>query len=508
MNPATSEQKITYIPSATMRAFHADNHEIRGVRGPIGSGKSSGMVCEAFIRAREQAPDSKGVRYTRGVCVRNTYPELRQTTIKTWLQWLPMGRLVTSPTIHWHYRGKSPLGDGTRIDMEVDFISLDRPDDIKKLKSLEVTWAWVNEASEIKDKTIIDYLHSRTGRFPQATVAPLTWSGMWMDTNSMDEDHWWYAMAEVEKPNNAKFFSQPPALVRNSSGGWNINPDAENVEFQPKGAKYWLDLIEGKDDHWRRVNVLNEYGVTADGRPVYPEYSDQRHCSTKPVEIMRGLPVWIGFDFGHCAAVFCQLTLQGQLRIIDELYSEGFMGVRQFLRDCVKPHINANYAGMILILRGDPAGVQRSQVDERTCFEEAQAQGLAVEPASSQSPTARQEAVKGFLLKRLPLVRKSDNPLWDGGVSESQEGLLLDPKCKRIRKGFIGKYFFKRVPVNGTARYADEPEKGEYSHLADCLQYVAVSMDRPKIQESIDQRQSERYGGGQIEIASDYPLSF
>lgn len=478
----TTEQRITYIPSPTLREFHADNHEIRGVRGPIGSGKSSGMVCEAFIRAREQSPDSRGIRFTRGVCIRNTYPELRQTTIKTWQQWLPMGRLVTSPTINWRYRGLSPLGDGTRIDMEVDFISLDRPDDIRKLKSLEVTWAWVNEASEIKDKTIIDYIHSRVGRFPQATVAPLTWSGMWMDTNSMDEDHWWYDMAEVSKPLNARFWSQPAAIKRDGSGAWILNPEAENVQYQPKGAQYWLDLIEGKDEHWIRVNLLNEYGVTADGRPVYPEYSDQRHCATKPIEIMRGLPIWVGFDFGHCAAVFAQLSPKGQLRVIDELYSDGFMGVRQFIRDCVKPHINAHYAGMTLICRGDPAGATRSQVDERTCFEEARAQGLAVEPASSQSPLARREAVKGFLLKRITGIGPMKNTIWGEHPNDSEEGFQLDPKCKRLRKGFIGKYFFKRVAVNGTARYADEPDKGDASHVQDCCQYICVSIDRPKIQ--------------------------
>ncbi len=51
------------------------------------------------------------------------------------------------------------------VDMEVLFRALDRPDDAKKVLSLELTGAWVNEAREVP-KGIIDALGDRTGRYP------------------------------------------------------------------------------------------------------------------------------------------------------------------------------------------------------------------------------------------------------------------------------------------------------------------------------------------------------
>ena len=41
------------------------------------------------------------------------------------------------------------------VELEVIFLALDRPEDVKKLLSLELTGVWVNEAREIP-KSIID----------------------------------------------------------------------------------------------------------------------------------------------------------------------------------------------------------------------------------------------------------------------------------------------------------------------------------------------------------------
>jgi hypothetical protein len=41
----------------------------------------------------------------------------------------------------------------------------------------------------------------------------------------------------------------------------------------------------------------------------------------------------------------------------------------------------------------------------------------------------------------------------------------------------MGRYQFRRVKVSGSAeRYHDEPEKNEYSHPHDALQYAASSV--------------------------------
>ena len=43
-----------------------DESFFRGIRGPVGSGKSVGCCVEVFRRALEQKPNEDGVRKSRG----------------------------------------------------------------------------------------------------------------------------------------------------------------------------------------------------------------------------------------------------------------------------------------------------------------------------------------------------------------------------------------------------------------------------------------------------------
>ncbi|MCH7527338.1 MAG: hypothetical protein IID39_07875, partial [Planctomycetes bacterium] len=69
------------------------------------------------------------------------------------------------------------------IDCEVMFRALDRPDDVKKVLSLDLTGAWVNEAREVP-KGIIDALTDRVGRYPSKRKGGPSWRGLIMDTNA------------------------------------------------------------------------------------------------------------------------------------------------------------------------------------------------------------------------------------------------------------------------------------------------------------------------------------
>jgi hypothetical protein len=167
-----------YAPGGpTLRAFHRSNAFVRGIRGPIGSGKSTACVIEILRRAQMQASSPDGIRRTRFAVIRNSYPELKSTTIRTWQEWCPpqYGRvLMDSPIIH-HIKHDD-------LDMEVMFLALDKEDDIRKLLSLELTGAWVNEAREVP-KAIIDTLTGRVGRYPSMVQGGATWSGVILDTN-------------------------------------------------------------------------------------------------------------------------------------------------------------------------------------------------------------------------------------------------------------------------------------------------------------------------------------
>lgn len=76
--------RIKYIASPTFKTkVHRLRPLVTAIRGPIGSGKSVGCVMHMKKIAMEQEPNEDGVRKTRWVCIRNTYPDLKGTVIKT-----------------------------------------------------------------------------------------------------------------------------------------------------------------------------------------------------------------------------------------------------------------------------------------------------------------------------------------------------------------------------------------------------------------------------------------
>lgn len=456
---------LDYVPSLTLHAFHRDDSFVRGVMGPIGSGKSVAMVSEIVNRAGQQKPGKDGVRRSRWAIIRNTYPELKSTTIKTWSEWVNerFCPITFGAPITGHLAGivEDPVtGERSGLDAEIIFLALDTPRDVKKLLSLELTGAWVNEAREVA-RPVVDMLTGRVGRYPALRDGGPSWSGIILDSNPPDDDHWWYKLAEVEKPDGWRFWEQPPAIIRGPTGAWIGNPAAENVQNHALGYDYWLRQIPGKSDEWIRVYLEGRYGTIIDGRPVWPEYSDQVHCSESSLDPFRGLPIILGWDFGLTpACVFCQLTLRGQLRVLHECCSNG-IGIRDFARLAVKPVLASKFGGMTVKSWGDPAGAQRSQVDERSCFDELAAQGIPIEPASTNTFTARREAVAGFLTR----------------LSDGKPAFQVSPECVNLRKALKGKYYLQRVEVTGEERFKDEPAKNIYSHVAEALQYAALSVD-------------------------------
>lgn len=194
---------IDYLATPILSDFHRSNAFYRGVMGPVRSGKSTAMCNEIFRRSIEQKSHTDGKRYSRWVIVRNTYRELEDTTIATWLRWFPeenFGKLNSQSMTQQIRCG------GLCVD--ILFRALDRPKDVKKLLSLEVTGAWVNEAKEVA-KGVIDVLGDRVGQYPPRELGGCTWRGVMMDTNPPDDDHWWYRLAEEEKPEGWAFFRQP-----------------------------------------------------------------------------------------------------------------------------------------------------------------------------------------------------------------------------------------------------------------------------------------------------------
>ena len=368
---------------------------------------------------------------------RRTYPELKTTTIKTWHAWVPpeFGEWqAEGPPTH-----RLNMGD---LECEVMFLALDRPDDIRKLLSLELTGAWINEAREVP-KAVLDGLTGRVGRYPSALQGGASWFGVMMDTNPPDSDHWWYRLAEETKPEGFEFFAQPAG----------DGPDAENLPNLPAG--YYERTKAGKDPDWIKVYVRGDYGFVRDGKPVWSDYRDNVHC--RDVAPNPGLPIRVGLDFGLTpAAVFTQRGLTGQWRVLAELVATD-MGAKRF-GEMLGAEMRGRWAGYEFLTTGDPAGDSRAQTDETTPFQILRALGVDAKPAPSNDPVLRIEAV-GDALRRM---------------IDGEPGFIIDPSCRQLRKAMAGGYCYRRVQVAGSERYQDKPDKTMYSHVADALQYALI----------------------------------
>ena len=162
MSDAITNLNLDFSSSPTIWNFLNDKSFVRGIMGPVGSGKSYACAAEIMLKAVKQKQSPRdGIKYSRFVVVRNSYPELRTTTIKTWQELFPeniWGAFRWSPPLTHHI--KLPARDGAPgIDCEVIFLALDQPKDVRKLLSMELTGAWVNEARELP-KAVIDGLTS------------------------------------------------------------------------------------------------------------------------------------------------------------------------------------------------------------------------------------------------------------------------------------------------------------------------------------------------------------
>lgn len=445
-----------------------DSNFFRGIRGPVGSGKSVACCVEVFRRSLEQHKNKEGKRKSRWAIIRNTNPQLRTTTIKTWLDWFPedvWGKFHWSVPYTHHIKQDE-------LDIEILFLALDRPEDVKKLLSLELTGIWINEAREVP-KSIIDACTMRVGRYPSMREGGPSWSGVIADTNAPEEDHWWAIMAgEVPipdyipreqaqmliKPDNWSFYVQPSAMSEKLDEKGDVNSYVMNKNAENKSnilATYYPNLIRGKTKSWIDVYVMNKLGSIQEGKPVYPQFVSETHIAEEEIPIAIGVPLYVGIDFGLTpAAVFGQ-KVRGRWLIQSEIVAID-MGIVRFA-ELLRQEIATRFSGLDVNIIGDPAGDFRAQTDESTPFQILRGAGLRAIPAPSNSVDLRLESVGSQLTK----------------MSDGNPAFIIDRRCPTLIKGFQGGYCYRRMQVSGE-RYDDKPEKNMYSHIHDALQYLML----------------------------------
>ena len=464
---AKDQDKI-YIPTTTGGRAHSDNSFVRIIMGPYGSGKSTWAVTEIVKRACNIPKWYAGRRRSRWGIVRNTSGELQSTTLATWLSWFDeLGdvRKRQKPILTYEHT----FNDGNGIvELELLFIALDRPEDVRKIKSLELTGCYINELSEVP-KAALAHMKGRVNRYPsKAFCNEPYWSGIIADTNPPSNSSWLFEDFELNCPSDHVLFKQPPALLKNDDDEWIRNPDADNAAHLPED--YYLRLASGQSKEFIKVYCLGEWGTVSFGKVVFPEFNSDIHA-TNEIESIQGESIHLGWDGGLTpACIVVQMSERGQLRVLKEYVAQD-IGLRSFAESIVIPGLKRdfpyNHIGLSVF---DPAGSARDMiVDEMSCISELNDLGINTQAASTNKIEPRLASVRFFL-----------NKMADGKPSF----LLSKKKCPKLYEAFLKDYIYRKLMVIGEERYKPEPEKNSSSHISDALQYICLEMASDNIAKS------------------------
>lgn len=461
--------KIIYNATTTASEFHHDDSFFRLLIGGVGTGKTTTCSFEYFRRSLQQDAARDGIRYSRWVVLRNTYRQLKSTTIKTWLQWFP-------EKVYGKIKWDSPINHRLRIndfDLEVLFMPIENENDISNLRSLEATGFFINEAQYFP-RSVIKVCLERCFRYPsKSSGAHITFSGVIADTNPPDTDHWIYK-AEEDLPSNYKYFHYEPALLKSSeiktgekfakslNGTTYIaNPKADYVKNLSSGFDYYFNQVPGLTDDEIKVTIMGQYGFVPVGKPVYPEYNEAVHYHPDSIRYSRDLMLVLSWDFGLTPAMGAyQMHANGRVIKLFEVTSQDF-GILKFAQDVCLPVINSRCPGWQNNYRStaDPAGTQRSQVDTQSCIGTLNRLGIQTRPAKTNDIDIRIGAVSWFLRR-----------LIDG-----RGALMITKDCLQTRKGFLGDYQFEKKMITDLEEGTkNAPLKNFSSHAHDETQYAML----------------------------------
>jgi len=439
---------LVYECGPVAQNFHADKtSRVKLLIGPFGTGKTSTCSYDIIEMQSDRVVPIRGIRRSRFAVVRNTYPELKDTTIKTYFDWFPEHVFGVYSKTEKKYTLKY---DGKEI--EILFRALDNPDDVKNLLSLELTGAHIDESREIHED-IIKVLLGRVGRYPSMKdtggVNPfISPPQVILSSNYPSTEHWMYR-----------------DFVKDPVDGYAIYEQGQLENKHNLRPNYYEDL---ERDYANRPDLLRTlvrgtWGVTVKGKQVYPEFNREIHVSKFPLMPKTAVPIVRGWDnTGLSPAInLSYLNATGQWCIFKEFPFEdtGIMDATE----AVILWANMNLpAGCEVTDYGDPAGNNRDSNKKSPAMyiqEKAVEYGKAITIIDGiQTFKIRRETVAGRLTK----------------MRNGQPAILIDPSCTRIIDGFEGGYAYPEIGNSGV--YKTEPAKNEYSHIHDSIQYPATRL--------------------------------
>lgn len=459
---------------------------VRAIVGCAGSAKTTGIVKVLMGYSMIQEPDKNGVRWTKWLVVRETYQQLISATLGTFENILGVvadTKESPPPVI----KVRCALPDGTFVNSQFEFLSMDKPDSISKLLGYEPTGAFLDEVSELSE-AIIEAVVSRVGRYPSGAKGSPSWTGVLCATNGALKSHWLYRwkkkleQKEIDAESREdwddyqavtgrpffELFQQPPALIRPTKAGdkWMPNPLAENIQNLKEGYGYYYKMLSQSDQRIKAY-VEGEFSDLQTGELVFPEFKvDIHRVPSDYAQVPNGAPLLMSFDFGRTpVALIAAMTKTGQLFIFKEFVGSN-MAVSTLNEGQIQPFIATHHArSRVAGAWGDPSGEAGGQGLELSPFEVLQESGIPV--AVTWSSGNQLEPRLASVRKRLTTLDENGNPM-----------LLVSEECTILINALTTYYIYETSKVSEEVK--DIPTKTHKhwaSDIADSLQYMCLGCD-------------------------------
>lgn len=449
-------------PGEVSSAFLNSTALVRGLLGPLGSGKTTTALVSGIESAIRAPRCTDGVRRWRMLAIRDNYRQLYKTLI-------PSHHDLFKPADgYWSGGQDRPaehklkfVDDFGPVEYEIQFAAIPEGSIRDWLDGYQPSSIFINAASSIP-RDVFTYGMGRIGRFPAQRLLPpgyATDKHIIFDSNKTDVEHYLYDMCVANPTPDIDVYDMP--------GG--LDPAAENLgNLHPT---YYQDMARANAHQawWVDINVHNRWGPSRSGMPVYPAFDDKLHVARDELEADKNLELCIGLDAGTVtggrpAAVFFQVPSGPRFRVLDELYLDRCGPARFFdaLLDALdRPWLRP--ASRRLRIWCDPSAFLGADKDsgELTWVEIGEkALGQAILAPESNELHAFRIPTVDYLLTQM--------------VGPQDPLFRLSPRCKLLRAGFNSGYRYKRTEkAEGTTEKPD-PEKNDYSHPHDALQHGAT----------------------------------
>lgn len=486
--------RVMRSPGPIADAFLRSRAFIKICVGPVGSGKTMAMLNSGLLGgARQGAVDGPGGvrrRKARVGVIRESYPALRSTTLKSWFRVVPESEGQfnwSAPFTHQFSkilkRDRQTNRPTEIADLEYEFRGIGDQSVEEACRSWEINIALVEEL-DLQPEDLVPFLTGRVGRFsdldPSLVVDPQIVCVM----NMPPIDHWAYRLAfdgeigglsgdekaALEKALGGRklieTFVQPGGMTAKAENLHNL-PGATPEDPQGGRGYYILQIAANKHKPGYVDRMVHNKPVpTMHGLPVNENFSYVDHV--RPITWDPRRLLVVGIDQGlFAAAALTQRTILGQLRTLGELVNLDDRGrklvkvsgqtfgkrLRQkVLERC--PGIQANQVRFV----ADPAAFNASDREENDYdwIKAVEGElGFPIYMAKSNSLSLRHEAV------------------WQ--AQDERDGYAIDPSCKHLIKAHMGGYHYAKAEnSSGEAKGHLAVADTIYTHIADGEQYAAL----------------------------------